>query len=163
MKNTATTKALPRRELLAMAGTGLPLLALSALAPAGAAELTGRPLHDAEQANLHVVRDFCASWSTLDVNRVTAFFADNAVYRVIETAKPTVGREAIVKLIGGFLQRAQKVHFDIHRMYAAGPIVLTERHDHFDSTRGKRVFHVAGVFFVKAGKIVEWTDYMIGT
>jgi limonene-1,2-epoxide hydrolase len=161
-----TARTLPRRELLTLAGTGLGALALAALAPgrAGAAELTGGALHELELANTRTVRDFCASWSTLDANQVASLFADDAVYRVIETAKPTVGRDAIVKLIGGFLMRAQKVHFEIHRMYAAGPIVLNERHDHFTPKQGpERAFHVAGVFFVKSGKIAEWTDYVIAT
>jgi limonene-1,2-epoxide hydrolase len=164
MNPTKTSTTLQRRELLALAGSGLGALAVAALAPGrtSAAELTGSALHGLEQANMHTVRDFCASWSTLDASRVEAFFADDAVYRVIETAKPTVGRDAIAKLIGTFLQRAQKVHFDIHRMYAAGPIVLNERHDHFAPKQGaERVFHVAGVFFVKNGKIAEWTDYTV--
>lgn len=163
MDKIDTAMSPPRRELLALAGSGLAALAAAAFtpAPAAAAELTGTALHDAEQANMRTVRDFCASWATLDAGKVVAFFADNAVYRVIETAKPTVGRDAITKLIDGFLQRAQKVNFQIHRMYAAGPIVLNERHDHFTSAQGARVFHVAGVFFVKDGKIAEWTDYVI--
>ena len=166
MDSLRTPTTLPRRVLLALAGSGLGALAAAALAPGGAsaAELTGSALHDLEQANVHTVRDFCASWSTLDVNRVAPFFADDAVYRVIETAKPTVGHDAIVKLIGGFLQRAQKVRFEIHRMYAAGPIVVNERHDHFTPHQGaERVFHVAGVFFVRNGKIAEWTDYRVAS
>ena len=138
-------------------------MAAMASGRAAAAELTGSALHDLEQANTRTVRDFCASWSTLDVNRVAPFFADDAVYRVLETAKPMVGRDAIVKFIGTSLQRAQKVRFEIHRTYAAGPIVLNERHDHFTSQRGERIFHVAGVFFVKDGKIADWTDYTIAT
>ncbi len=166
MDPSMTPKTLPRRELLALAGSGLGALAMATLAPgrAQAAELTGSALHDLEQANLRTVRDFCASWSTLDVSRVAPFFHDDAVYRVLETAKPIAGRDAITRFIGTALMRSRKVHFDIHRQYAAGPIVLNERHDHFTSQQGaERVFHVAGMFFVKAGKIAEWTDYVVGT
>lgn len=154
---------LPRRQLLALAGSGLGTLGITALTGGRADGAEPVALSDTERANERTVRDFCASWSTLEVNRVAAFFADDAVYRVLETAKPTVGRDAIVKLITTFMMRTQKVHFDIHRQYAAGPIVLNERHDHFQSARGERVYHVAGVFFLKSGKIAEWTDYVIGT
>jgi limonene-1,2-epoxide hydrolase len=107
------------------------------------------------------VNAFCAAWGTRDPEKVGAFFADNAVYRVTETTAPTVGRAAITQLLHRFLQRAQQVHFEVLREYAAGPIVLNERHDHFTGPQGERVFHVAGVFFVRDGKIAEWTDYVI--
>ena len=163
MDNVDVTLSAPRRELLALAGSGLVALAATgwASSDAAAAELSGSALRAAEQTHMRIVKDFCAAWSTLDVNQVGAFFADDAVYRVIETARPTVGRAAILQLIGTFLQRARKVQFQIHRLYGAGPIVLSERHDHFTSAQGERVFHVAGVFFVKDGKIAEWTDYVI--
>lgn len=154
---------LPRRQLLALAGSGLGVLGVAALTAGRAEGAEATALSDTERSNERTVRDFCAAWSTLDADRVGAFFAEDAVYRVIETAKPTIGRDAIVKLIGTFLMRAQKVHFQIHRQYAAGPIVLNERHDHFTSARGEQAFHVAGVFFLKSSKIVEWTDYRVAT
>jgi len=140
-----------RRELLGLVGGG----AFAALA--------GSPVLAAQDAsdNLRLVKDFCAAWSTLDPVKVAAYFADSAVYRVTETAPRTVGLAAIRPLLQRFLQRAQAVRFEIVRAYSVGPIVLTERHDHFKGPQGERVFHVAGVFFVRNGKIAEWTDYMI--
>ncbi|MGH8143699.1 MAG: hypothetical protein ACREU2_14425, partial [Steroidobacteraceae bacterium] len=76
-------------------------------------------------------------------------------------AKPTVGKDAIVKLTSTFLQRAQKVDFHAFETFAAGPIVLNRRRDTFVSSQGTRSFAVAGVFFLRDGKIVEWTDYTI--
>lgn len=163
-----TPMGLERRGLLALLGAGA-VSAVCGIAPAAAAE---RAAQGAAQGtdnkptstgaeNLRVVNAFCASWSTRDPQKVVDYFADDAVYRVTETTPPTVGRAAIVLLLQRFLQRAQQVRFEILREYTAGPIVLNERHDHFTSAQGERVFHVAGVFFVRDGKIAEWTDYMI--
>jgi limonene-1,2-epoxide hydrolase len=138
-----------------MAGLG------AAFAGLASAKAQGAALTDAEQANMGTIRDFCASWSTRDVAKIGAFFADDAVYRVIETAKPTVGKDAIVKLLSMFLQRAQKVDFHAFETFAAGPIVLNRRRDSFVSSQGTRSFAVAGVFFLRDGKIAEWTDYTI--
>jgi limonene-1,2-epoxide hydrolase len=145
---------LARRELLALLGAGV---ALGALADSRAQAAEGA----APAANVRTVKDFCAAWSTLDPAKVLDFFADDAVYRVTETSPPTKGRAAITQLVQRFMQRAQRVHFDIERTYTVGPIVLTERHDHFRNPRGEQVYHVAGVFFVRDGKIAEWTDYII--
>ncbi len=144
-----------------MVGAGVALAALASV-PAGAAE-TPPPAAPSEAGpeSLRIVNAFCAAWSTLDPAKVAAFFADNAIYRVTETTPATVGRPAITQLLQRFLGRAQKVRFEILREYNVGPIVLTERNDHFTGPQGERVFHVAGVFFVRDGKIAEWTDYMI--
>jgi limonene-1,2-epoxide hydrolase len=151
---------LARRELLAMIGVGVALGALVD-SPAQAAAASIGVVPQVAGDNLRVVRDFCAAWSTLDPAKVAALFTDDAVYRVTETTPPTRGRPAITQLLQRFLQRAQQVHFDIMREYTVGPIVLTERHDHFRGPRGEQVYHVAGVFFVRDGKIAEWTDYII--
>ncbi len=149
------SEQLRRRDLLAMAGIGAAFAGLASV-KAQAASST-----DTEQANMRTIKDFLASWSTLDVAKISAFFADDAVYRVIETAKPTVGKDAIVQLVSRFLQQAQKIDFHAFEAFAAGPIVLNRRRDSFVSPRGTRSFAVAGVFFLRDGKIAEWTDYTI--
>jgi limonene-1,2-epoxide hydrolase len=158
-----TSVPLARRELLSMLGAGAALGALTGLPAqsAAAAASTGESHAQTGSDNVRIVKDFCAAWSTRDPDKVADFFAEDAVYRVTETAKPTVGRSAITQLLQRFLQRAQQVHFDIQRVYNVGPIVLTERHDHFRGPQGEQVFHVAGVFFVRDGKIAEWTDYIV--
>jgi len=149
------SKQLRRRDLLAMGAMGA---AFAGLAPgkAQAASFTA-----AERANIRTVKDFCEAWSTRDVARVSAFFADDAVYRVLETAKPLIGKQAIGQMLTKFLQQTRKVEFHVFETYAAGPIVLTHRHDSFVSARATRSFNVAGVFFLRNGKIAEWTDYTI--
>ena len=44
--------------------------------------------------------------------------------------------------------------------FAKGPMVFNERHDHFMGGPLK-MWHGVGVFFLQAGKIVEWSDYTI--
>ncbi|HTT03647.1 MAG TPA: limonene-1,2-epoxide hydrolase family protein [Steroidobacteraceae bacterium] len=160
MKTRTPPAPLARRELLGMVGAGAVLGALAAL-PVRAAEGAGSPPTSQGRDSLRIVNAFCAAWSTLDAAMVLHFFADNAVYRVTETTPPAVGRAAITPLVQRFLQRAQQVRFEILREYSVGPIVLTERHDHFRGPQGERIFHVAGVFFVRDGKIAEWTDYIV--
>lgn len=159
-RNASTPQpSLPRRDLLGMFGATLALGALTGAA-AAAERAEQKPTEPAGES-LRIVKAFCASWSSLDPAKVAAFFADDAVYRVTETTAPTVGRPAITRLVERFLQRAKKVNFEILRSYAVGPVVLTERHDHFSGPRGEQVFHVAGMFFVRDGKIAEWTDYLV--
>jgi len=156
---SAPQPSLPRRGLLGIFGASLALGALAGTATA-AERAEPKPTEPAGES-LRIVKAFCASWSSLDPAKVMVFFADDAVYRVTETTPPTVGQAAIGKLVERFLQRAKKVNFEILRSYAVGPVVLTERHDHFDGPRGEQVFHVAGMFFVRDGKIAEWTDYLV--
>ena len=51
---------------------------------------------------------------------------------------------------------------DVHTRagLVAGPMVINERTDYFDSPRLKQR-HGVGVFLIKDGKIVEWSDFTI--
>ncbi|HEY7928368.1 MAG TPA: limonene-1,2-epoxide hydrolase family protein [Steroidobacteraceae bacterium] len=161
MTTPTAPASLARRELLGMVGAGVALGALAASpVPAAEGAVASQPSESAGDS-VRIVKEFCAAWSTLDAAKVLDFFADNAVYRVTETTPPAVGRAAITPLVQRFLQRAQQVRFEILRQYSVGPVVLTERHDHFRGPQGERIFHVAGVFFVRDGKIAEWTDYIV--
>jgi limonene-1,2-epoxide hydrolase len=71
------------------------------------------------------------------------------------TGAPAIGRDAILARISRFLNRI--VAFEVVQTFATGSIVLNERFDRF---MPERTLHLAGVFFVKEGKIVEWTDYL---
>ena len=95
---------LDRRSFLA-AGAGA--LALAGIArSASAAELTTE-----EQANVQLVNDFCAAWSSHELDRIMAFFADDGAYRMTETTELADGREAVSVRIGSFLNNVQR--FDI--------------------------------------------------
>jgi limonene-1,2-epoxide hydrolase len=148
-------KLVKRRTFLANSARLSAVSAIGATGLAEAADWTG-----AEKANVQVVNDFCAAWATRDAVKLAAFFADAAVYRVTETAPPLSGREKILERFQSFV-RARKVEFQVIETFAKGPLVVNERFDTFTLEDRTNRYHLAGMFFVKDGKIVEWTDYVI--
>ena len=130
-------------------------LAAALARPAAAAEPT-----PAEKANLALVTSFCASFADRDMTRIASFLADACVYRVTETAPPLTGRDALER-IRNYVERANKIEFKILDSWAKGPVVVNERIDTFISPERTNAFHLTGVFFIKDGKIAEWTDYSI--
>jgi limonene-1,2-epoxide hydrolase len=114
-----------------------------------------------EAANIKVVTDFCNLWPSRDVTKLAPFFTDSAVYRVSETSPPNVGRDAIVARITPMFDGADVVELRISQSRAIGPIVINERVDTFEGPTKHWRFHLTGVFFLKDGKIQEWTDYLI--
>lgn len=130
-------------------------LAAALARPAAAAEPT-----PAEKANLALVTAFCASFAERDMTRISSFLADACVYRVTETAPPLTGRDALDR-IRNYVERSNKIEFKILDSWARGPVVVNERIDTFISPERTNAFHLTGVFFIKDGKIAEWTDYNI--
>lgn len=149
---TKGSAILTRRSAFTAAGLGLAAVA-GIPGSAKAAELTA-----AEKANIKVVTDFCGAWPSHNIDKVMSFFGENCSYRVTETQEPNKGRQAVTAVIKSFLDRVQG--FDVIETFAKGPIVINERHDHF--TGGPlKMWHGVGVFFLRDGKIVEWSDYTI--
>ena len=107
---------------------------------------------------IDVVRRFCDTWSTGDVDAIVAYFTDNAVYDNIPMEAVT-GTEAIRAFIEGFTGSIEKVEFRIDNIAANGDVVLTERVDVFVLPTGKVELPVMGTFEVKDGKIAAWRDY----
>ena len=141
-----------RRRFLALAALGTGALAVADRS-AGAADLT-----PAEQANLKLVTDFCASWSARDMTRILPFLADDCVYRMTETTPPANGHDGVVQRLKQWLDDSSLVEFKILDAKVAGPIVITHRIDRF-LTKQPLTWEGVGVFFVKDAKIKEWSDY----
>jgi len=144
--------AVTRRSAVHTAGLGLAAFACIA-GRSDAAELSA-----AERANLQLVSDFCAAWPSHDLDRIMSFFGENCSYRMTETMEPVKGRQAVTDRIKSFLGIVQG--FEVIETFARGPIVMNERRDHFTGG-GLKMWHGVGVFFVKDGKIAEWSDYTI--
>ena len=142
-----------RRKALTAAGLGV--AGLMAAGKARGAEWT-----PAERANVQVVNDFCAAWPSHDLQKVTAFFANDGAYRMSERQEPAKGHQAVTDKIKGFLDNVVK--FEVLETFARGPMVFNERIDHFQNLSLKS-WHGVGVFFLRDGKIVEWYDYTIAT
>ena len=105
-----------------------------------------------------VVQEFCAAFATKDVDTITNLLADDVVYHNVGMA-PAVGKEASVAMIQGFLDMAEKMTFQIHRIAANGDSVLTERTDTFTINGADSPVAVMGSFDLRDGKIVAWRDY----
>ena len=111
-----------------------------------------------DQRNVRIVTDFCAAVSTLDRAVMRPFLADDVVYRTTETAPPIIGVEMVLEAYKKL--NATSIEFRVLETLAAGPIVINRRVDRFVSPR-PFTWSGVGVFFVKDGKIKEWSDYTI--
>jgi limonene-1,2-epoxide hydrolase len=146
-----------RRAFLGATAAGLGVGALLRPTILGAADSTA-----AEKANVKTVNDMCAAWAApLDFDRIGRFLADDCVFRASETAPPVKDREAIVESLKRMLATAQRAEIQVVQSFAKGPIVFNERFDRFTLGERKIDWHGVGVFFLKDGKIGEWSDFTI--
>jgi limonene-1,2-epoxide hydrolase len=151
-----------RRTFLSAAGvSGVAAVgAMSAAMSEVATAATAAEWNAAERANVNVVTDFCVAWSTRDMNKTLPFLADDCVYRVTETTPPVNGHDGVTQRLKTLVDTASLVEFRILDTMAAGPIVINHRIDRF-MTAQPLIWEGVGVFFVKDGKIKEWSDYTI--
>ena len=122
----------------------------------GAAPRPPAPATELETANLKLVNEFCAAFALHDLEKIMSCFSETGSYRALETSPIVKGRDAVRMRIGGYLPRVER--FEVLDSFARGPMVINERYDHFTVPTIKR-WHGVGVFFIKDGKIEEWSDY----
>jgi limonene-1,2-epoxide hydrolase len=147
--------SMDRRAFIGL--TAMATAALGASAPLEAAELT-----ETERANVKLVNDMCAAWVVpLDFERIGSFLADDCVFRASETSAPIKGRDTIVASLKKGLGTAKKAEFEVVQSFARGPIVFNERFDRFALGERSINWNGVGVFFIKDGKIAEWSDYTV--
>lgn len=113
---------------------------------------------DVDKTNTRIVTDFCAAVSRRDPAAMRPFFADDVVYRMTETTPPIIGVDGVLEAYSRL--NATSMEFNVLQTLAAGPIVINRRIDRFVSAR-PFTWEGIGVFFVKEGKIKEWSDYTI--
>ncbi len=147
------SKDVTRRAFVTTAGIGA-LTPFALPSAAAAAEWT-----DAEKANVKLVADFCAAWSTRDLKKVFPLLTDDVVYRMTETTPPVHGYPGITERLGSWMESSDRIEFQILDTFAAGPVVMNRRIDRFISTTRPLTWEGIGVFFVKDGRIKEWSDY----
>ena len=111
------------------------------------------------KANEKIVNDFIAAWN--DPNKAVTFLANNCVVRMEEDKPAITGPANVAAAFKGFMGHGEKVDVKILHTYAEGPLVTNKRADTL-TTPGKppQSFPMVGVFIVKKGKIIEWTDYL---
>lgn len=154
---TQETTDATRRGMMGAASLGLLVAGLTA----GRAGAQGQSWTAAEQANVKIVNDFLAATKPKDMTQALTYMADDCVYRLTETSPPATGHEAIARTLAPYVDNAEKITFDISATFASGPIVINHRIDRFVSTVRPLSFEGVGVFFIKNGKIKEWTDFTI--
>src|SRR5262245_20715623 len=105
-----------------------------------------------------IVRDFCAAWTRRDSPELLGYFADDAIYDNMPLARAT-GKDAIQEILNLFVPPANAIRFEMLHVASAGPVVFTERVDHFTIAGKEIALPVAGVFEIRDGKIAAWRDY----
>jgi limonene-1,2-epoxide hydrolase len=107
---------------------------------------------------IHVVRRFCESWSTHDLDKIMSGFTDDAVWHNMPL-DPVNGADAVRTAIAEFLDSAGSVDFRIDHIAAQGDTVLTERVDIMEMQGRAVELPVMGTFEVRDGRIARWRDY----
>ena len=107
-----------------------------------------------------MVQAFCHEIAGGDLDAITGYFTDDAVYHNIPIA-PVVGPDQIRATLEGFLGGVDSIEFQVLAIAAVGEKVLTERVDVFNFTGGHTIaLPVMGTFEVDgAGQITAWRDY----
>ena len=108
--------------------------------------------------NEHIVRDFIAAWSRLNVDEIVGFFAPDGVYHNMPTG-PVQGHDNLKAFVAGFTRSWADTKWEIVSLVAHGDLVVAER---VDRTKvGGRLVELpcCGVFQLERGKIKVWRDY----
>ncbi len=108
--------------------------------------------------NLSIVKEFIGAWSSLDADKLAAYFSDDGCYHNMPL-EPVSGRKSIHEFIQGFLTTWTATEWEIKNIVCAGDIVIAERIDKTTTTDGNVDLPCVGVFEMKAGKIHIWRDY----
>ncbi|HEY6425987.1 MAG TPA: limonene-1,2-epoxide hydrolase family protein [Acidimicrobiales bacterium] len=104
------------------------------------------------------IEAFIEAWPEANVAMISSFFAEDSVYHNIPMA-PVQGREAIEATFAEFMAMGGRVGVDLLHMLSDGPIVMTERVDHFVGPDRTISLPIMGICEVHDGVITAWRDY----
>ena len=111
-------------------------------------------------SNSDIIHDFCATWAERDLDKLMAFFAEDAVYHNIPMDPPNVGKEQIRAIIESFTTAPESIEFAVHHQAEnADGVVMNERTDTFKIGDTLVALRVMGTFELADGKITAWRDY----
>jgi limonene-1,2-epoxide hydrolase len=110
-----------------------------------------------------IVERFCKDFGAITddggMERVLAYFTDDAVYHNMPVA-PVTGPDQIRATLEGFLGGVTGIEFEVLHLVADGDVVLTERVDVFHLEGGRSIrLPVMGTFELQGGRIAAWRDY----
>jgi limonene-1,2-epoxide hydrolase len=113
--------------------------------------------------NVATVREFIEAWSSLDPERLAAYFTDDGTYYNMPT-QPVTGRANVQNFIANFLATWSETQWDIVNIIGEGDLVIAERLDRTKTSLGDVDLPCTGVFEMEGGKIKVWRDYFdLGT
>jgi limonene-1,2-epoxide hydrolase len=101
---------------------------------------------------------FIAAWPDAEATVLSRFFSEDASYHN-GPLEPVRGRSAVLETVGQMMTLGGVVDVEIVHLLADGPIVMTERVDHWRSGQTSASLRVAGVFEIHDGVIASWRDY----
>jgi limonene-1,2-epoxide hydrolase len=104
-----------------------------------------------------LIRDFCASWRERSIDKLLAYFTDDALYHNMPM-EPVTGKDGIREVMNLFVP-AEDLEAEIVQLAVRGNVVFTERIDRMTIGGKKVVLPCAGVFEIRDGKIAAWRDY----
>lgn len=105
-----------------------------------------------------LIERFLGAWGERDLDALVGFFAEDAVYHNVPVA-PIRGIEGIRQIFAAFLETFDEVSLDIVNIVAAPDLVLAERVDRFAIGERRFDLPVNGVFELRNGRIVRFSDY----
>ena len=111
-------------------------------------------------SNSDVITSFCNVWAERDLDKIMAFFTDDAVYHNIPMDPANVGKDQIRAVIEMFTAAPESIDFAVHyQAEDANGIVMNERTDTFKIGDTTIQLRVMGTFELSDGKISAWRDY----
>lgn len=117
---------------------------------------TGSP--SLEDVNIALVNSFFDACERSNLDRLGAFFTEDAVYHNVPLPR-VHGRERIEKVLGGMMKRLDGFEVDMIHIVAERDIVLTERVDTIVIGKLRIPIPLMGVFEVHDGRFRAWRDY----
>jgi limonene-1,2-epoxide hydrolase len=104
------------------------------------------------------IDSFVDAWPRADAAKVSAYFADDAIYHNIPM-EPSVGRAAIESTFTQFMAMGGRVSVELLHLLSNDSIVMTERIDHFVGEDRTISLPMMGICEVHDGLITVWRDY----
>ena len=108
--------------------------------------------------NVSIIQEFINDWSTLDVEKLVSYFAEDGIYHNMP-AGPIQGHDNLRAFIGGFTANWTRTEWDTLNILGSGDIVVAERLDRTQAGEISVDLPCCGVFEMADGKIKVWRDY----
>jgi limonene-1,2-epoxide hydrolase len=106
-----------------------------------------------------VVQAELEAWSSLDVDQIMAYFAQEATWKPSLVHPTSSGFEEIRRVVEGFLKDMTWGDIEIVHLAVAGNVVLTEFVHRFIMSGKRRDDPGMGTFEVAGDKITAWRNY----